>query len=84
MSFRARSTSITCSARSFGSETSRSASSASSAGPSPLGAVPAIGLISTCSPVTLSSGSGEVPAIWKSPNSMKYMYGEGLIPLNAR
>ena len=29
-------------------------------------------------PLTLTSGSGEAPAIWKSPNSRKYMYGDGL------
>ena len=27
---------------------------------------------------TAGPGSGEAPAIWKSPKSMKYMYGEGL------
>ena len=77
-SLRPRSTSITCSARSFSSASSPSAMCASSAASAPRGRVPAIGRVDTWRPVTVSSGSGEAPAIWKSMKSRKYMYGLGL------
>ena len=77
-SLRPRSTSITCSARSFSSASRPSAISASSAASAPRGRVPAIGRVETWRPVTVSSGSGEAPAIWKSMKSRKYMYGLGL------
>ena len=51
---------------------------ASSAASAPRGRVPAIGRVETWRPVTVSSGSGDAPAIWKSMKSRKYMYGLGL------
>ena len=48
------------------------------------GRVPAIGRSSTCRPVTLTSDSGEAPAISKSSKSRKYMYGLGLIARRPR
>ena len=57
-SLRPRSTSITCSARSFGSRWSCSASSWSSAGVAPRGRVPAIGCVVSRSPSTWSRSSG--------------------------
>ena len=74
-SLRPRSTSITCSARSFSSASSSSAIRASSAASPPRGRVPAIGRVEAWRPVTVSSGSGEAPATWKSRKSRKYMYG---------
>ena len=56
----------------------RRRSRASSAASAPRGRVPAIGRVETWRPVTVSSGSGEAPAIWKSMKSRKYMYGLGL------
>ena len=57
-SLRPRSTSITCSARSFGSRWSSSASSASSLASTPRGRVPAMGWVVSRSPSTWSSSSG--------------------------
>ena len=51
---------------------------ASSAASAPRGRVPAIGRVETWRPVTVSSGSGDAPATWKSRKSRKYMYGLGL------
>ena len=51
---------------------------ASSVGVAPRGRVPAIGRVETWRPVTVSSGSGDAPATWKSRKSRKYMYGLGL------
>ena len=51
---------------------------ASSAASAPRGRVPAIGRVEARRPETVSSGSGEAPAIWKSTKSRKYMYGHGL------
>ena len=50
----------------------------SSSGVAARGRVPAIGRLSTRLPLTFTSGSGEAPAIAKSSNSRKYMYGDGL------
>ncbi len=77
-SLRPRSTSITCSARSFGSASSSSAIRRSSSAVAPRGRVPAIGRVDTRLPATVISGSGLAPAISKSPKSRKYMYGLGL------
>ena len=77
-SLRPRSTSITCSARSFSSASRPSAITASSAASPPRGRVPATGRVEAWRPATVSSGSGEAPAIWKSMKSRKYMYGLGL------
>ncbi len=62
-SFLPRSTSIVCSARSFGSLLSFFSSSLSSAEFLPRGTVPAIGLVFTMPSVTETSISGEAPAI---------------------
>ncbi len=77
-SLRPRSTSMTCSARSFSSARSPAASAVSSAGVAPRRRVPAMGRVDTSRPVTVSSGSGLAPATWKSRKSRKYMYGDGL------
>ena len=58
---------MTCSARSFSSAAGSSLGSESS------GRVPAIGRVDARRPDTVSSGSGEAPAIWKSRKSRKYM-----------
>ena len=50
----------------------------------PRGRVPAIGRVETWRPVTVSSGSGLAPAIWKSRKSRKYMYGLGLTTRSPR
>ena len=55
----------------------------SSASP-PRGRVPAIGRVVARPPVTVTSGSGEAPTIWKSSKSRKYMYGDGLIARRPR
>ena len=57
-SLRPRSTSITCSARSFSSASSSSAIALSSSTVAPRGRVPAIGRVDTLRPETVSSGSG--------------------------
>jgi hypothetical protein len=72
-SLRPRSTSITCSARSFSSASSSSAIRRSSSRPAPRGRVPAIGRVEAWRPETVSSGSGEAPTTWKSSKSRKYM-----------
>ena len=77
-SFRPRSTSITCSARSFSDSSSRSAS------PGPGAVVPAIGLRLARRPSTLTSVSGEEPIRATSPSSSRNVYGEGLTRRSAR
>ena len=62
-SLRPRSTSIVCSAHSFGSEISDFSSARSSSSVFPRGTVPAIGLVFTMPSVTFTSISGEAPAI---------------------
>ncbi len=62
-SFRPRSTSMVCSARSFPSRRRFRSSLLSSASSFPRGAVPAIGLLVTAPPSTRMSISGEAPAI---------------------
>jgi hypothetical protein len=57
---------------------------ASSAVSPPRGRVPAMGRVLTRRPVTVSSGSGEAPTIWKSSKSRKYMYGDGLTARSPR
>ena len=69
---------MTCSARSFSSASSSSAMRASSSSVAPRGRVPATGRVATWRPCTVSTGSGEAPATWKSMKSRKYMYGLGL------
>ena len=83
-SLRPRSTSITCSARSFSSASRSAAISRSSSASPPRGRVPAIGRVETLRPVTVTSGSGEAPTTWKSSKSRKYMYGDGLTARSPR
>ena len=83
-SLRPRSTSITCSARSFSSASSSAAIMRSLSGSAPRGRVPAIGRVLTRRPLTVISGSGLAPAISKSPKSRKYMYGLGLTARSPR
>ncbi len=83
-SLRPRSTSITCSARSFSSASSSAAIRRSSSAVPPRGRVPAIGRVATRRPATVISGSGLAPAISKSPKSRKYMYGLGLTARSPR
>ena len=79
-SLRPRSTSITCSARSFASLSSSFSRRLSSAGSAPRRRVPASGLVSTRRPSTWTSFSGDVPTTWRSPpRARKNMYGDGLI-----
>ena len=66
---RARSTSITCSARSFSSAMSSASSRLSSVAFAPRRRVPAIGRTSTVPSASRTSTSGDEPAIWKSPKS---------------
>ena len=68
-SFRPRSTSMMCSARSFSSPSNSSASASSSSGVAPRGRVPAIGCVVTTPSSTRTSISGEAPTIWKSSRS---------------
>src|SRR3954447_18906810 len=74
-SLRPRSTSITCSARSFSSASRPSAILASSAWSAPRGRVPAIGRVDTWRSDTVSSGSGVPPPVPKATKAEKYMYG---------
>ncbi|MCY1521655.1 hypothetical protein D9M68_564770 [compost metagenome] len=72
MSLRARSISITCSARSFGSLMSSTSAALSSSIDAPRGRVPASGrMVIFCSPSPVFSWrtriSGEAPTTWKSP-----------------
>ena len=83
-SLRPRSTSITCSARSFSSASSSCARRWSSSAVAPRGRVPATGRVATRRPETVINGSGLAPAISKSPKSRKYMYGLGLTALSPR
>ena len=77
-SFRPRSTSITCSARSFSEPRSRSAS------PSPGLVVPAIGFTLARRPSSFTSVSGEEPTSASSSTSSRKRYGEGLMRRSAR
>src|SRR2546427_88162 len=63
MSLRPRSTSITCSARSFSSSSMAFSKRASSASSRPRGCVPAIGRYSSLRPVARTSISGDDPDI---------------------
>ena len=81
-SFLPRSTSITCSACSFSSDSSFSASSVSSALFLPRGHVPAIGLVINFRLCTVKSVSGLAPTIPTSSNSKRYMYGLGFTSLS--
>ncbi len=83
-SLRPRSTSITCSARSFSLRFSSSASRMSSSSLRPRGRVPAIGCVSTREPSTRTSISGDEPTTETPPMRMKYMYGDGLTWRSAR
>ncbi|KAH3676223.1 hypothetical protein WICPIJ_009183 [Wickerhamomyces pijperi] len=67
MSFLAKSTSMTCSARSFNEDLSSRASSSSSSVVLPRLIVPAIGWVITLDLASaLTNSSGEAPTIWKS------------------
>ena len=77
-SFRPRSTSITCSARSFSEASSRSAS------PSPGCVVPAIGFRLARPPSHLTSVSGEEPTSASPSSSSRKRYGDGLTLRSAR
>ena len=77
-SFRPRSTSITCSARSFGSRWSCSDRSWSSAGVAPRGRVPAIGWVVSLSRSTWTSSSGLAPTTSNDGTRTKNRYGLGL------
>ena len=83
-SFRPRSTSMTCSARSFGSASSSAASSLSSSGVLPRGRVPAKGRIVTVPPSTRVMISGEAPTRHVVPDCRKNMNGDGFSTRNAR
>ncbi len=73
MSFRPRSTSITCSALSFSSFSISLPKDSSSTMSEPLGRVPAIGLIVTVSSSTFTSISGLEPIICLLPKSNRYI-----------
>ena len=77
-SFRPRSTSITCSARSFGSRWSCSARIRSSSGVAPRGRVPAIGCVVSLSPSSWTSSSGLAPTTSNAGTRTKNRYGLGL------
>ena len=66
-----------------GEQVLRRSPSSSSTSP-PRGRVPAIGRVVARPPVTVTSGSGDAPTIWKSSKSRKYMYGDGLIARRPR
>ena len=83
-SLRPRSTSITCSARSFSSASSSPAMRRSSSAVAPRGRVPAMGRVAARRPVTVRSGSGLAPTTWKSSKSRKYMYGLGFTARSPR
>ena len=84
-SLRARSTSITCSARSLSDAISSASMASSSAASRPRGRVPAIGR-SSHSPSAPSRTwvSGDEPISWNEPKSSRNMYGEGLTARSAR
>src|SRR5207244_1049613 len=83
-SLRPRSTSMTCSARSFGSAFSSSSIWWSCASVAPRGRVPAIGRRATAPPSTRTRTSGEEPTIVTLPRRRKKRYGDGLIGRSAR
>ena len=87
-SLRARSTSITCSARSFGSASRLSASRTSSSSVAPRGRVPAGGWTTAEVPVTVTSASGEEPTtsngVSRPAKRSRYMYGDGLVARSTR
>src|SRR5256885_50271 len=84
MSLRARSTSITCSARSFSDDRSSCSFAASSSSSRPRGRVPAIGCITTRPSSTRTNGSGDAPTSVAPPAPMRNMYGDGLMCRSAR
>ena len=83
-SLRPRSTSMTCSAFSFGSRWSCSARSWSSAGVAPRGRVPAIGWVVRRSPSTWRRSSGLAPTTSNEGVRTKNRYGLGLTRRSAR
>ena len=89
-SLRPRSTSITCSARSFSSPSIFVSSAASSASSRPRGCVPAIGRYSSFRPPARTSISGDEPStcippeFFPPPNRRKYIYGDGFTVRSAR
>ena len=78
MSFRAKSTNIACSARSFSSDKRSAANSESSISFLPRRRVPAIGYEKTLSPDTFTNISGDAPTNFTEPKFKKNIYGEGL------
>jgi len=72
-SFRPRSTSITCSAISLGSDRSSASRRRSSSGSAPRGRVPAIGRSWMSSPSSRTRTSGEEPTTASSPIFSRYM-----------
>ena len=84
-SFLPKSTSIKCSARSFGSLSNSFAIVSSSSGVPPLGLVPAIGWMTTSRPVTFTNASGLEPTIDKSSlKRNRYIYGLGFCSRKTR
>ena len=73
-----------CSARSFGSASRRRSSSRSASRVTPRGSVPAMGRVSTTSPVTRTSISGDAPTSVHSAVRSRNMYGDGLMERSAR
>ena len=83
-SLRAKSTSITCSARSLGFSRNSPARRRSCSSSRPRLRVPAIGRLMTRPSRTCTSGSGELPAMVNDSWRTKYIYGLGLIWRNTR
>ena len=83
-SLRARSTSMTCSARSFGSASSSASSRRSSSSLAPRGRVPASGRLVTSPFSTRTMISGLDPSSVASCVLRKNMNGDGLMTRNAR
>ena len=78
MSLRQRSTSITCSARSLGSDSSRSTATSSRAASPLRRAVPAIGRMVAVRPSRRRNSSGLAPTTTRPAMGSRLMYGLGL------
>ena len=83
-SLRPRSTSIKCSARSFGSASNSASNAMSSSCVAPRRRVPANGRMVTTPSRSRTRTSGEDPTIEKPPKSRKNRNGAGLIRRSAR
>ena len=83
-SLRPRSSSIRCSARSFGSANNSASSATSSSWVAPRRRVPASGLMVTTPSRNRTKTSGEDPTIENPPKSRKKRNGAGLIRRSAR